>query len=190
MDVPDLPERIEKPTDWVIAVQHVVQSAILAYPADPKFEVGKVKYRTGGGQAGPDEVCLGVLSLDAAGWVPTTDPWPTPRQPAGPADPCGSASAMTVAVRYVTCVSSPTNRGGPPPIEAENTEQLAIMDLAWWVYERLLAAEQRRDRDATSGGEFKNLGKARTGNVGRLAVESGGSGFTVSVQCKLGRGCK
>lgn len=193
----DMPTAITKPSDWLAAIEVVVTGAITTYGldgSDPtltagEFKVGLVKYRPGAGVA-VDETCKGALALDVVDWYATMDPWPTPRNPAMmKSEPCGSATAMTVVLRYVSCISSPTSPGGPPPADKERAEQLALMDLGWHVYRTLLLAEQRRKTTDTSGGELHALGTTRVGRATRLPIEGGGSGFTMPVQCKLGKIC-
>lgn len=187
----EMPDRITQPSDWVRAVEVVARDAITTYKADPSgvgpFRVGKVKYRVGG-SVGTDETCLGVLTVDAANWFATGEPWPQARQPSGPSMPCGTATALNIVIRYVACVTGPTDGGGPPPSDIEAHEQLELMDLGWHVYQRFLLAEQPR-KPSVGGGELKALGTTRVGTASRLPVEGTGAGFTMPVQCKIGRAC-
>lgn len=191
IDLPEMPQRIARPSDWVRAITVLAHAAITSYEADSNgvgpFAVEKVKYRIGGG-AGPDERC-GTLAIDGSTWFPTTDPWPRPRDPAGPAAPCGTATSLNVIVRYVSCVSGPTDGGSAPPEAKEARQQLDLMDLAWHVFERFLLAEQARRPSLPGSGVLAALGTTRVGTASRLPVDGGGSGFSMPVQCKIGQGC-
>lgn len=187
----EMPTTIVKPSDWVRAIEVIATEAITGYEANSDgigpYKVEKVKYRIGGG-AGPDEAC-GTLGIDASTWFPTVDPWPRPRDPAGPTAPCGTATCLNVIVRYVACAAGPTDGGGAPPTAKEAAQQFALMDLAWHVSETFLLAEQARRPSLPGSGRLHALGTTRVGTASRLPVEGGGSGFAMPVQCKIGKGC-
>lgn len=188
----DMPSAIVRPSDWVRAIEVVATQAITSYGVDDLTEVGpyrvtKVKYRVGGA-AGPDETC-GTLAIDASTWFPTSEPWPRPRDPAGRSVPCGTATALNIVVRYIACVAGPTDGGGAPPSDKEARQQFDLMDLAWHVSERFLIAEQPRRPSLPGSGVLAALGTTRVGTSSRLPIEGGGSGFSIPVQCKIGKEC-
>ena len=168
------------PGDWLRVIEYTAASTITAFGSDERFKVGKVKYEVGGA-VGPDEACLGVLCLDVANWTATGDPWPNPRRPDGPSEPCGAAVSMNVVLRYVTCVPSMQTSGAPPAEAAAAAAHLDIMDLAWAVFEAFLSAEKPYQR---------SYGRFRTGLLNRLPDGAGASGFTMQIACKLAtQGC-
>ena len=141
--------------------------------------IGKIKYEAGAA-VGPDEACAGVLCLDAVTGQATIEPWPTPRQPSGPTLPCGAAASMIVTVKYVTCVTTMSTTGAPPPEAKAKAEQLALMDLGWDVWSGLLDQERVW---------AKRYGTARVGTLSRLPDVGGASGFSTSMTCKIATRC-
>ena len=180
-----------KASRWVKLVEIAATAAITSYDAVDgvgPYQVVKVKYEAGAG-VGPDERC-GTLCIDAANWQVTAEAWPRPRQPNEPRNPVGEAASIPVTVKYISCATPMSSTGAPVNAEVGAAEQLAMMDLAWHVYRRLLVAETDWAKNRGPHlGDGPTGGIARVGVMTRLPVQAGGAGFQTTVTCKLGTDC-
>lgn len=169
-------ERVSKPSDWLTVVEEWATKFIAEYP-DDKFKVGKVKYEPGGA-VGPDELCKGVLTLDVQGWYVAGEPWPTQRPPSAPFVGETDSTALTIVLRYVSCIEGMGASGAPVAEAKGKAQQKALMDLGWATWRDAVATADKVWR--------KHFAAVNIGNLSRLPDAGNGTGFTFNLVCKLG----